>query len=296
MKTVIKGYPHLLHGGDYNPEQWLDCPEVLEEDVRLMKEAHINCVSLGIFSWAKLEPVEGEYHFGWLRKIIDRLYENGIYTVLATPSGAMPQWLMQQYDEVRQVGPDGVRNLPGRRHNFCPTSPLMRRKVKKLDRELSRRLGNHPGVILWHISNEYGGNRLGGECHCELCQEAFREWLQKKYKTLENLNHAWWTAFWSHTFTSWDQIHSPVPHGEIGLHGLNLDWKRFVSGQMQDFCMAEIRAVRKYSDKPVTINMMEFFKPFDYFRFAKELDIVSWDSYPEWHREPDDRQTAMRAA
>ena len=107
-----------------------------------------------------------------------------------TPSGAMPQWLMQQYDEVRQVGPDGVRNLPGRRHNFCPTSPLMRRKVKKLDRELSRRLGNHPGVILWHISNEYGGNRLGGECHCELCQEAFREWLQKKYKTLENLNHA----------------------------------------------------------------------------------------------------------
>ena len=170
MKKVIKDYPHLLHGGDYNPEQWLDCPQVLEEDVRLMKEAHVNCVSLGIFSWAKLEPVEGEYHFGWLRKIIDRLYENGIYTILATPSGAMPQWLMQHYDEVRQVGPDGVRNLPGRRHNFCHTSPLIRRKVKKIDRELSRRLGDHPGVILWHISNEYGGNRLGGECHCELCQ------------------------------------------------------------------------------------------------------------------------------
>ena len=296
MKKVIKDYPHLLHGGDYNPEQWLDCPQVLEEDIRLMKEAHVNCVSLGIFSWAKLEPVEGEYHIGWLRKIIDRLYENGIYTILATPSGAMPQWLAQHYDEARQVGPDGVRNLPGRRHNFCPTSPLIRRKVKKIDRELSRRLGNHPGVILWHISNEYGGSRLGGECHCELCQEAFREWLQKKYKTLDNLNHAWWTTFWSHTYTSWDQIHSPVPHGEIGIHGLNLDWKRFVSGQMQDFCMAEIRAVRKYSDKPVTINMMEFFRPLNYYKFAKQLDIISWDSYPQWHREPDDRETAMRAA
>ena len=247
MKEIITKYPHLLHGGDYNPEQWIDCPKVLEEDIRLMKEAHVNCVSLGIFSWAKLEPEEGEFHFGWLRRIIDHLFENGIYTILATPTGAMPHWMTAKYEEVRQMGPDGVRNLPGRRHNFCYTSPVMRKKMKKINHELSRHLGNHPGVILWHISNEYGGNGSDASCHCPHCQQAFREWLKEKYKTLDNLNHAWWTTFWSHTYTDWSQIHSPVPNGENGLHGLNLDWKRFVSHQIQDFCKEEIHAVLKYS-------------------------------------------------
>ena len=296
MKEIITKYPHLLHGGDYNPEQWIDCPKVLEEDIRLMKEAHVNCVSLGIFSWAKLEPEEGEFHFGWLRRIIDHLFENGIYTILATPTGAMPHWMTAKYEEVRQMGPDGVRNLPGRRHNFCYTSPVMRKKMKKINHELSRHLGNHPGVILWHISNEYGGNGSDASCHCPHCQQAFREWLKEKYKTLDNLNHAWWTTFWSHTYTDWSQIHSPVPNGENGLHGLNLDWKRFVSHQIQDFCKEEIHAVLKYSVLPVTINMMEFFKPLDYFKFAPQLDIISWDSYPEWHSKKDEVDTAVRVA
>lgn len=132
MREVINKYPRLLHGGDYNPEQWLDSPQVLEEDIRLMKEARVNCVSLGIFSWARLEPEEGEFHFGWIRRIIDKLYENGIYTILATPTGAMPNWMTAKYEEVRQMSPEGVRNLPGRRHNFCYTSPIMRKKMKRL--------------------------------------------------------------------------------------------------------------------------------------------------------------------
>ena len=159
----------------------------------------------------------------------------------------MPHWMTAKYEEVRQMGPDGVRNLPGRRHNFCYTSPVMRKKMKKINHELSRHLGNHPGVILWHISNEYGGNGSDASCHCPHCQQAFREWLKEKYKTLDNLNHAWWTTFWSHTYTDWSQIHSPVPNGENGLHGLNLDWKRFVSHQIQDFCKEEIHAVLKLS-------------------------------------------------
>ena len=168
----------------------------------------------------------------------------------------------------------------------------MRKKMKKINHELSRHLGNHPGVILWHISNEYGGNGSDASCHCPHCQQAFREWLKEKYKTLDNLNHAWWTTFWSHTYTDWSQIHSPVPNGENGLHGLNLDWKRFVSHQIQDFCKEEIHAVLKYSVLPVTINMMEFFKPLDYFKFAPQLDIISWDSYPEWHSKKDEVDTA----
>ena len=116
----------ILHGGDYNPDQWLDCPEVLEEDVRLMKKARVNCVSLGIFAWSRLEPEEGRYELDWLENIIQRLYENGIYTILATPTGAMPHWLTDQYEEVRQVSENGVRTDAGKRHNYCPSSLVMR--------------------------------------------------------------------------------------------------------------------------------------------------------------------------
>lgn len=273
-------FSHMLHGGDYNPEQWLDQPEVLEEDIRLFRKAHINCVSLGIFSWAKLEPEEGVYDFGWLDEIIDRLYANGIYTVLATPSGARPQWLAQKYPEVLRVRPDGLRNFYGHRQNHCYTSPLYREKVTQIDTRLAEHYANHPAVILWHISNEFGG-----ECHCELCQAAFREWVQKKYGTLDKLNHAWWANFWSHTYTDWSQVHSPSPVGETSVHGLDLDWRRFVTHQTIDFMKTEIAAVKAVNpDIPVTTNMMTMYTyELNYFAFRDALDVISWDNYPEWH-------------
>lgn len=287
---------HILHGGDYNPEQWLDCPEILEEDMRLMKEAHVNCVTLGVFSWAVLEPEEGRYDFGWLEDIVDRLGEEGIQVILATPSGAMPHWLTQKYPEVMQVQADGKRNLPGKRHNFCYSSPVMRRKIHALDRELSRRFGRKENVILWHISNEFGGNFADSYCHCELCQENFRKWLKNRYGTLEKLNRAYWSRFWSHVYTDWGQIHSPVPNGETTVTALDLDWRRFMSEQISDFCAEEIRAVREASDLPVTTNFMEFFKGIDYNRLQRELDVVSWDSYPYWHEKKDEVPAAVRTA
>ena len=170
----------ILYGGDYNPDQWLEHPEVLEQDVRLMKESKVNCVSLGIFAWAALEPEEGVYQMDWLDRLITRMEEEDIQIILATPSAAMPHWLTQRYPEVMQVQADGRRNLPGKRHNFCYTSPVMREKTKAIDRELSRRFGRRKNVILWHISNELGGNFADSVCHCEYCQAAFRKWLKKK--------------------------------------------------------------------------------------------------------------------
>jgi len=286
----------ILHGGDYNPEQWLDSPEVLEEDIALMKAAKVNCVTLGVFSWAMLEPEENVYDFEWLEGIMNKLYENGIQVILATPSGAMPHWLTAKYPEVMQVSEDGKRNLPGRRHNFCYTSPVMRQKIQKLDEELSKRFGQHDAVILWHISNELGGNFGDGACHCEQCQKAFQGWLQKKYGTLDRLNHAWWGRFWSHVYTDWEQIHSPAPHGECLVHGLKLDWRRFVTDQMTDFCEAEIEAVRKYSSLAVTTNFMDFFKNLNYQRLGRCLDLISWDNYPQWHMSRDEVPAAVRAA
>ena len=280
MKAVTPRFPHLLHGGDYNPEQWLSYPDVLAKDIELMKKAHVNCVSLGIFAWSHLEPEEGVYDFSWLETIIERLYENGIYTILATPSGARPRWMAQKYPEVLRVANNGVRNAYGDRHNHCLTSPIYRDKVKQINTRLAQHFAGNPAVILWHISNEYSG-----ACYCPLCRKAFIEWVKQKYGTLENLNHAWWADFWSHTYTSWDQVEPPLANGDSTLHGLNLDWKRFTTDQTVDFMREEIRAVKQVNPTlPVTANLMGFFDGLDYFRFGDDLDVVSWDNYPCWHQ------------
>ncbi|MDB1940529.1 beta-galactosidase [Clostridium tertium] len=271
----------FLHGADYNPEQWLDYPDIFEKDIELMKKAHCNVMSIGIFSWAALEPEEGVFNFEWLDKVINTLYENGINTILATPSGARPAWLSQKYPEVLRVAENRVRNLHGFRHNHCYTSPIYREKTAILNGKLAERYANNPAVIMWHISNEYGG-----ECHCELCQEEFRKWLKEKYKTLDNLNKKWWTTFWSHTFTSWDQIESPSPIGENQVHALNLDWKRFVTDRTIDFMRHEIDTVKKYNSSiPATTNFMYYYEGLNYFKFKDYVDVVSYDSYPEWHSE-----------
>ena len=281
----------LLHGGDYNPEQWLDRPDILKQDIDYMKAAHINVVTLGVFSWSVYEPEEGEYYFEWLDAIMDRLYENGIYVILATPSGARPAWLDEKYPEVMRVNEYGLRNTHGIRHNHCMSSPIYRRKVTEMNEKLALRYGRHPALILWHVSNE-----LGGSCYCELCRERFRQFLEERYHTVERLNQEWWTTFWSHRFGNFTQIDPPSPRGESSIHGLNLDWKRFASSQQLDFCKEEICTVRSYSALPVTTNLMAFFRPLDYFQWAKVLDFVSWDCYPDWHSGADELDTAAEAA
>ena len=273
-------YDHFLHGGDYNPEQWLDRPDILKKDIEYFKKAHINTVSMGMFSWAVLEPEEGRYNFDWLEDVINNLYKEGIYTILSTPSGARPKWMADKYKEILRVDPDRTRRFFGGRHNHCYTSPVYREKIYNINKKLSEHFGKHPAVILWHISNEYGG-----ECHCPLCQEKFREWLKEKYGTIENLNSSWCTTFWSHTYNSFDQIESPSPKGENALHALTLDWKRFVTDRTVDFMRHEISAIRAGgSELPATANLMYDYDGLDYKKFKDVMDIVSWDNYPSWHK------------
>ncbi len=258
----------------------------------MMKQANCNVMSVGIFSWAKLEPEEGRYEFGWLDEVIDTLWLQGISVFLATPSGARPAWMSQAYPEVLRVGRDRVPALHGGRHNHCMTSPVYRQKVQAMNSRLAARYAHHPAVLGWHISNEYGG-----ECHCDRCQQAFRGWLQRRYETLENLNLAWWSDFWSHTYSDWSQIVSPAPQGEMSIHGLNLDWRRFMTDQVTDFCREEIKPLKHANpDLPATTNFMEYFYDYDYWKLAPVLDFISWDSYPMWHNEKDETTLACYTA
>ncbi|SHM67414.1 beta-galactosidase [Gracilibacillus kekensis] len=292
FNPVSDKIPKMLHGADYNPEQWEKYPEVLKEDIRLMKLANCNVMSVGIFSWAKLEPEEGKFTFEWMDKLLDTFHENGIYAFLATPTGARPAWMSEKYPEVLRVGANRVRNLHGMRHNHCFTSPVYREKTKIMNSKLAERYADHPAVIGWHISNEYGG-----ECHCDYCQDAFRNWLKDKYKTLDALNDAWWTTFWSHTYSSWSQVESPAPHGETMVHGQNLDWKRFVTAQTLDFYREEVKPLKSVKpEMPATANFMELFEGLDYAKMADDIDIISWDSYPTWHDQQDESFLAAYTA
>lgn len=290
-KYINPDFPHFLHGADYNPEQWMDDKRIFDEDMRLFRLARCNEMSVGIFSWAKLEPEEGKYDFAWFDEILDRIDAAGGRVLLATPSGARPRWLAERYPEVLRVASNGVRNRFGYRHNHCYSSPIYREKVAAINEELAKRYGSHPAVLGFHISNEYGG-----ECYCPLCVDAFHKWLEKKYEgDITRLNREWWTTFWSHTFDRFDQVEPPFDNSDR-YSALVLDWRRFVTDQTADFLRAEIAAVRKHSSLPVTTNFMHRNTGLNYTVLARELDFISWDSYPTWHRADGRRDNAAVAA
>lgn len=283
FKPIFPDFPHILHGGDYNPEQWRETPEVWDEDMELMKKANCNEMTMGIFSWAEIEPEENIYDFSVLDTLMDKIYQNGGRVILATPSAARPHWLADKYPEVIRTNENGIREHFRARHNFCASSPAYRERVRIINEKLSERYCNHPALIGWHLSNEYGSGDQSGFCYCEKCTERFRVWLKEKYKTIDELNRSWWTRFWSHRYDDFSQIEPPyLGVGNQSLNALRLDWKRFSSDNLVDFMKEEIKAVRQHSQKPVTTNGMCLYPGVDYRSFAKELDFFSQDFYPVW--------------
>lgn len=287
---IVSSTPHMLHGGDYNPDQWLDSPETWVEDVRLMELANCNAVSLGIFAWVAVEPEEGRFTFEWMDRIFELLGEKHIVVNLATPGGAKPAWLAQKYPEVLRVDAHRRRQLWGGRHNHCFTSPVYREKCRIISQKMAERYGQYPYLGVWHVNNEYSG-----ECHCDLCRDAFRDWLKDRYHNdLDQLNRAWWNQFWSHTITDWSQIDSPSPIGETQVHGQNIDWRRFCTHQTIQCFRDEAAPLREITPHvPVTTNFMTAFSGLDYNAFARELDVISWDSYPSYHDRETDADMGM---
>ena len=278
-----KKIKRILYGGDYNPNQWPQ--EIWKEDMRFFRDAHINSATVNVFSWAKIQPSEEKYDFSELDLITDMLSCENYDIVLATSTGALPAWMAKKYPEVERTDWEGRHHKYGQRHNACPNSPVFQKFSAALAGKLAERYGRNPHVKCWHISNEYGG-----DCYCENCEKAFRIWLREKYGTLEAVNKAWNTEFWGHTLYDWDEIVVPnalsegLWDGRSAFAGISIDYKRFNSDGMLKNYIAERNAIREYDPEAViTTNLMGTYKGLDYFKWAKEMDVVSWDNYPAYN-------------
>lgn len=282
----------ILYGGDYNPEQWPE--ETWEEDMRLLKLAHIDVVTLNVFSWAMLQPDEETYDFSKLDKIMELVTRHGMKICLATSTGAHPAWMARKHPDILRTEFNGMKRKFGSRHNSCPNSPTYHKYAKALAQKLAERYKNYDNIVAWHISNEFGG-----ECYCENCEKAFRKWLQNKYQTIEAVNQAWDTAFWGHTFYDFEDIVAPnllsehFASNRTTFQGISLDYKRFNSESILNCYRIEYDAVHAVTpDIPITTNLMGTYQPLDYQMWAKYMDFISWDNYPS--NEAPYEETAMR--
>ncbi|MBQ1093098.1 beta-galactosidase [Streptomyces sp. B93] len=265
----------VLFGGDYNPEQWPE--ETWREDVRLMRDARVNSVTVGVFSWARLEPRPGVRDFGWLDRLMDLLHEHGIGVVLATPTSAPPPWLGRLHPETLPRDADGRVEWWGGRQHFSHSSAVYRRYAAAITEDLAARYADHPALTLWHINNEYCTADHGDEAAAR-----FRGWLRAKYGTIDALNTAWGTAFWSQRYDDWAEI-LPARHTHYLKNPAQvLDFRRFTSDMLLECFTAERDIVRRHTPHlPVTTNFMPLFFGQDAWRWAEEEDVVSVDLYPD---------------
>jgi beta-galactosidase len=274
---AIPALTGFAYGGDYSPEQWPE--EVWAEDVRLMKAAGVNLATVGVFSWAMLEPAPGRYDFGWLDRVLDLLAAHGVAADLATATATPPPWFSHAHPQSLPVGPDGRRLWYGSRQGYCPSSPEYRRAATALVAQLAARYAGHPALALWHVNNEYGCHI--SRCWCDTSAEAFRTWLRRRYGTIDALNQAWGTAFWSQRYTDFEQVLPTRDTPSFVNPTQQLDFRRFSSDELLDCFRAERDLLHRLSPGvPVTTNLMAgMLWDLDYWAWAPELDVLSTDHY-----------------
>ncbi|MFJ8659749.1 beta-galactosidase [Streptomyces sp. NPDC093795] len=264
----------LAFGGDHNPEQWDE--EVWKEDDELMRRARVNLATVGVFSWALLEPEEGRYDFAWLDTQLDRLHAAGVAVDLATPTASPPPWFTLAHPDALPVSPDGTRLTHGSRDTYCLAAPAYRRAALRIADALATRYGDHPALALWHVHNEYATL-----CWCAHTAAAFRVWLRARHGSLDALNEAWGTAFWSQRYSAWEQIMPPRATQWHKNPGQALDFRRFWSDEALTAYREQRDAIRAHSERPVTTNLMlPGYQNLDLWAFGREVDLVAVDHYP----------------
>ncbi|UYB41993.1 beta-galactosidase [Streptomyces sp. Je 1-4] len=271
-------------GGDYNPEQWPE--EVWAEDLKLMKAAHVTMVTAGIFSWAKVEPRPGTWDFGWFDRVMDGLAGAGIAVCLATMTASPPPWLSRAHPEILPEDADGRRRWPGARQHYCPSSPVYRAHAVRLVEQLATRYAGHPALAMWHIGNEYGCHTR--HCYCEVSADDFRRWLRERYGSVDALNAAWSTAFWSQAYGDFDEVLPPRTAPTFPNPAQQLDYLRFGDEALRACYLAEKAVLERVTpDIPATTNLMPQHKPVDAFAWSSHMDAMALDFYQDPHV-PDD--------
>lgn len=268
----------MHYGADYNPEQWPE--DIWPEDIERMREAGVTMVSLGIFAWARIQPAEGVVELDWLDRVIDLLHEGGIAVDLATATASPPPWAGLNYPGLLAADENGATYWHGSRQHYAPSSPDYRRLAGDLVRVLAERYAQHPGVVMWHVNNEYG-------CHLpvdysDAARDAFRRWLADRYADIDALNAAWGTMFWSQRYANFDEIMPPKKAPYSHNPGQLLDYHRFTSDMLLECFLLERDIIRASgATQPITTNFMGPFKPANYAQWAPHLDLISDDSYPD---------------
>jgi beta-galactosidase len=273
IPTQIPGQNAILMGTDWYPEQW---PETRwEEDLRMMEVANLKVIRLAEFAWSRMEPAEGHYDFDWLERAVNLAAKHHIVSVIGTPTAGPPAWLTQKYPDTLRVDENGHRATHGNRAHGSVSSPRYREFCRHIAEQMAIRFGHNPNVVGWQIDNEYGYALMSYD---DVTRRQFQDWLQAKYKTLDNLNTRWTTSYWSQTYDNWAEI--PIP---IGGHnpGLMLDWKHFVTYSWTSYQHNQIDAIRKHADARqfITGNFMGFFDGFDHYQITEPLTFASWDDY-----------------
>jgi beta-galactosidase len=267
-------------GVDYYPEHWPE--ERWCEDARLMRDAGFNVVRLAEFAWARLEPEEGCFQFGWLDRAIDLLAGHGMRVVLGTPTASAPPWVMESVPGLYRIRENGQPVTFGNRRAYCPSNPVYRSHAGRIVRAMADHYREHPAIIGWQIDNEFGER-----CYCDSCKDGFRDWLKDRYGSLDRLNAAWGTVFWSHTYSRWDQVPVPLHSGGSPNPGLALDFARFSSDSYVGFQAIQVNILRQTCPGHfITHNFMGFgFDQVNAYELAHDLDLVSWDNYPrsQWN-------------
>lgn len=268
----------IAYGGDYNPDQW---PEATwREDAVLMREAGVTLVSVGVFSWSRLQPAPDRWDLDWLVRVLDLLHEHGIAVDLATATASPPPWFSLAHPESLPVTSSGTRLSIGSRQHLCPSSAAFRSAAASLVERLATTVGRHPAVVMWHIGNEYGDHVR--ECFCDASAADFRRWLRERYGTLDALNEAWTTAVWSGRFGDWEEVMPPRDAPGPRNPGQIVDWRRFSSDALLACFEAERTLLERLTPGlPVTTNFMRLNDSLDHHRWGPAVDVVSVDLYPD---------------
>jgi beta-galactosidase len=262
----------------YYPEHWPE--EVWPRDAARMAEAGLSLVRIGEFAWSRIEPEPGRLDWAWLDRAVEVLAGEGLRLVLGTPTATPPRWMVSRHPDMLPCGPDGAPRRFGSRRHYDFSHEGYRAEAVRIARLMGERYGTHEAVVAWQIDNEYG-------CHdttlswSPAASESFRRWLADRHGTVDRLNEAWGTVFWSMEYRDFAEIDPPHATVTEPNPAHVLDFRRHASDRVVAFNAAQADVLRPLSPgRTILHNYMGRETGFDHFRVGRDLDAASWDSYP----------------